>query len=99
MSTIKTATLREQERQALCLLIQGLWQVMWIRGLQVSAAEEETEMHATGEATIEAAHEHLVERIEDICKNTTLSAEGTTMEQLDRIATRLSKLEDLASPF
>lgn len=99
MGTIKSVELRERERQSLCLLVQAQWQIIMVRGLQVASAEEETEMYSKGEKIIEGAHEQLALRIEDLCKSDNLSADGSPMDQLERIAVRLHMLEDLARPF
>ncbi len=91
---MKSAQLREQERQALAMLVQAQWSLIMVRGRQVAAAEEEGEIYAAGEAKIEQQHEQLAERIEAICKEFILSCEGSVMDQLLSIRERLRSLED-----
>lgn len=97
MSTIKSIELRERERQSLCLLVQAQWDLIMVRGLQVVAEREEAEMYAAGETRVEQAHEALAERIEVICKANGLSADGPTLELLDRIGKRLDFFEEQSS--
>lgn len=99
MSTIKSAELRERERQSLCMLVQAQWDLIMVRGLQVVAEREESEMYSAGETRVEQAHEQLAERIEAICKANAMGTDGSTLELLDRIGKRLDFFEEQARPF
>lgn len=94
MSTIKTVKLAEQERQALCGLVEALYGVMHVRGLQVVAEREEADMYREGETRIEKSHEELCLEIERISCANALGKKGSPMEQLDRIAGRLRFFEE-----
>lgn len=101
MSTIKTVQLAEQERQALCGLVEALYGVMHVRGLQVVAEREEADMYREGETRIEKSHEELCLEIESISCANALGKKGSPMEQLDRIAGRLrffEEQEDIGAP-
>jgi hypothetical protein len=64
VSTLKIHELAEQERQALCMLVQSQWQLIMVRGLQVVAHSEEAEMYANCERRVEAQSEEQAEHIE-----------------------------------
>lgn len=54
---METVRLREQERKALCLAIQGVWRLAMVRGEQLVAEQKCTQMYAEGERRIEAQSE------------------------------------------
>jgi hypothetical protein len=83
MDTNETVQLREQERQALCMLVQSQWQLIMVRGQQVAAEREHAEMYARGERAIEARSEQQEVEIETLRAEAKACSEAASADKMD----------------
>lgn len=88
MSTIKTVNLIVQERDAFAAAYQAMHQLIMVRGLQVVAADEETQAYRDDAVKAEKNADDTYELIDTIAKEF-MGQSGSSLSALNNIRNRM----------
>lgn len=89
MSTIKTVNLIVQERDAFAAAYQAMHQLIMVRGLQVVAADEETQAYRDDAVKAEKNADDTYELIDEIAKEFTGQHSMNALKSLSSIRNRM----------